>query len=203
MEQIRGRLVDEMDDIDDVGQILSNSSTKVVYLISLLKHNLKRYGDDLKALIFVTRRHTAKNLYHVIHKCSEYDKEFTIRSDFMVGNNSSIPDSIETVLQNKWNRQVIERFQKNKINVIIATSVLEEGIDLQSCNLVISYDIPKEFRGYVQSKGRARMKGSNYVIMCPCETYPTLQAKLKAWNDVDCNLKSVSLIFSFLLIIER
>lgn len=181
-----------MDDVESVGQILSNSSTKIVYLISLLKKHLKIYGPNLKALIFVTRRHTAKNIYHIIQKCSEIDSDFAIRSDFMVGNNSSVPESIEQVLQNKWNRQVIQRFKKNQINAIVATSVLEEGIDLQMCNLVISYDVPKEFRGYVQSKGRARMQGSNYIIMCPDENYSSLQVKLKEWNEVDDRLKNVS-----------
>lgn len=191
-EQIRGLLVDEMEDIDNVGQILSNSSTKVCYLVSLLRKHLRIYGPNLKALIFVTRRQTAKNVHHIIQKCSEFDKEFVIRSDFMVGNNSSVPESIEQVLQNKWNRQVLERFKKNKINTIVSTSVLEEGIDLQMCNLVISYDVPKEFRGYIQSKGRARMRGSNYIIMCPTENYTALIGKLKDWNEVDDNLKTVS-----------
>lgn len=191
-EQIRGKIVDEMDDIESVGQILSNSSMKVVYLISLLKTHLKLYGPDLKVLIFVTRRHTAKNVHHIIQKVSEFDPQFAIRSDFMVGNNSSVPDSIEQVLQNKWNRQVIKRFKDNEINTIVSTSVLEEGIDLQMCNVVISFDVPKEFRAYMQSKGRARMRGSNYIIMCPDADYPTLQRKLKDWNLVDETLKMVS-----------
>lgn len=192
MEQIRGLLVDEMDDIDSVGQILSNSSMKVVYLISLLKKHVKINGANLRALVFVTRRHTAKNIYHIIQKCKEVDSNFAINADFMVGNNSSVPESIDTILQNKWNRQVLEKFKKNKINVIVSTSVLEEGIDLQMCNLVISYDLPKEFRSYVQSKGRARMRGSNYLIMCPEEKYSFLQQKLLEWNEMDDILKTVS-----------
>lgn len=188
--------MDEMDDIESAGQILSNSSTKVVYLISLLKKKLQIYGPEMKALIFVTRRHTAKNVHHIIQKFSQVDENFTIKSDFMVGNNSSVPDSIEQILQNKWNRKVIERFKKNEINVIVSTSVLEEGIDLQMCNLVISLDVPKEFRSYVQSKGRARMRESNYIIMCPEENYAGLQIKLKEWNDVDAKLKNVSQHFA-------
>lgn len=182
-----------MDDIDNVGSILSNSSAKIIFLVSLLKKHLDQNGENIKALIFVQRRHTAKNIFHIIQKCSEIDPEFKIRPDFMVGNNSSLPDSIETILQNKWNREVLKRFKKNKINVIVATSVLEEGIDLQMCNLVISYDVPQEFRSYVQSKGRARMKGSNYIIMCPSENYGRLQGKLIEWNDVESILKDVSL----------
>lgn len=192
MDQIRGLLVDEMDDIDNVGSILSNSSQKVIYLISLLKRHLKIHGTNLKALVFVTRRHSAKNIFHTIRKCSEIDPDFNIRADFMVGNNSSMPDSIEQILQNKWNRKVLERFKKNEINVIVATSVLEEGIDLQMCNVVISYDVPNEFRKYIQSKGRARMRESTYIIMCPKENYQQLCSKLNEWRDIDSKLKTVS-----------
>ncbi|KAG4075988.1 hypothetical protein HA402_003814 [Bradysia odoriphaga] len=190
VEQIRGLIVDEMEDVESAGQILSNSSTKVVYLISILKKKLQIYGPKMKALIFVTRRHTAKNIHHIIQKFGQVDENFTIKSDFMVGNNSSVPESIEQVLENKWNRKVIERFKKGEINVIVSTSVLEEGIDLQMCNLVISYDVPKEFRSYVQSKGRARMRQSNYIIMCPEEKYTGLLVKLKEWNEVDARLKT-------------
>lgn len=181
-----------MDDVESAGQILSNSSTKIVYLISILKKKLQVYGPQMKALIFVTRRHTAKNIHHIIQKFSQVDENFTIKSDFMVGNNSSVPESIEQVLQNKWNRKVLERFRKDEINVIVATNVLEEGIDLQMCNLVVSYDLPKEFRSYVQSKGRARMRLSNYIVMCPEENYDGLLTKLKEWNEVDAKLKTVS-----------
>lgn len=193
MEQIRGLLMDEMDDTDSVGQILSNSSMKVIYLISLLRNHLKVLGPELKALIFVTRRHTAKNIHHIIQKCSELDSEFAIRSDFMVGNSNSIPDSIDQVLQNKWNRKVLDRFRKNEINTIVSTSVLEEGIDLQMCNLVIMYDMPKEFRAYIQSKGRARVRGSTYIILCPDDSLSSFQEKLREWNEVDETLKSVSI----------
>ncbi|KAJ6637389.1 Endoribonuclease Dicer [Pseudolycoriella hygida] len=188
-EQIRGLLMDEMDEIDSAGQILSNSSTKIIYLISLLKKHILLYGPELKALVFVTRRNSARSIYHIIQKCSEFDPEFLIRADFMVGNNSGLPDSIEQKLQNKWNRQVLERFKDNKINVIVTTSVLEEGIDLQMCNLVISYDLPKEFRSYIQSKGRARMTISNYILMCPSEDYAKLLTKLVEWQDIDDKLK--------------
>ena len=51
------------------------------------------------------------------------------------------------------------------MNVLISTSVVEEGIDVPSCNLVVKYDFPQTFRSYIQSKGRARKRGSQYILM--------------------------------------
>jgi endoribonuclease Dicer len=53
------------------------------------------------------------------------------------------------------------------INVLITSEVLEEGVDIQTCNYVIRYDTPKNFPSYVQSKGRARSKDSKFVVMVP------------------------------------
>lgn len=56
------------------------------------------------------------------------------------------------------------RFSSKELNVLIATNVLEEGIDVSACNVVISYDFPIKFASYIQSRGRARNKDSVYYI---------------------------------------
>ena len=45
-------------------------------------------------------------------------------------------------------RSLIAR--KGDLNVLISTSVVEEGLDIRKCNLVIRYDFPQTFRSYVQ-----------------------------------------------------
>lgn len=42
--------------------------------------------------------------------------------------------------------------------------MLEEGIDVQACNYVFILDELETFNSYIQSKGRARSKDSNYII---------------------------------------
>lgn len=53
------------------------------------------------------------------------------------------------------------------VNVLITSEVLEEGVDIQTCNYVIRYDSPKNFPSYVQSKGRARSNRSKFIVMVP------------------------------------
>jgi endoribonuclease Dicer len=50
-------------------------------------------------------------------------------------------------------------------NLLVGTSVLEEGIDIPKCNLVIHFNVPQSYRSYVQSKGRARAQDAYYILM--------------------------------------
>lgn len=52
-----------------------------------------------------------------------------------------------------------------QVNIIVATSILEEGLDVQLCNLVIRFDPSATVCSFIQSRGRARMKNSDYVLM--------------------------------------
>ena len=63
--------------------------------------------------------------------------------------------------------EVIERFKNDdNVNVLVSTSVSEEGIDIMSVNYVIFYEpVPSEVR-YIQRKGRAaRGEGGECIIL--------------------------------------
>lgn len=53
----------------------------------------------------------------------------------------------------------------HECNLLVATSVLEEGIDVPKCNLVVRFDVPQGYRSYVQSKGRAKAQDAYYMLM--------------------------------------
>lgn len=95
--------------------------------------------------------------------------------------------------------QVIERFKKNETNVIVTTNVLEEGIDLQMCNTVIKYDHPQTFASYQQSKGRARMKDSQYMVMLNNEERQKFLEKYRLYKSIEQELQRVNILFSISL----
>ena len=65
-------------------------------------------------------------------------------------------------------------------NTLVSTNVVEEGLDVRSCNLVIKFDFPDNFRSYVQSKGRTQDVTRDHLRDCPIvpmgpETGPVLE----------------------------
>lgn len=191
--------IDEETASDDPSIIILNSSPQVQNVLLFIKKAAEE-KTDIKGLIFVQRRYTARILCHVIRRYfnAPQNVHLKINVDFMTGRNAFMPDSIETVITNKNNNQVLDKFKRGTINLIIATSVLEEGIDLQECNLVVSFDMPQTFRAYVQSKGRARMKNSTYAIMTPAGELQKLSNKKREWEQILSILKQVNPpIFSF------
>ena len=52
-------------------------------------------------------------------------------------------------------------------NTLVSTNVVEEGLDVRSCNLVIKFDFPDNFRSYVQSKGRTQDVTRDHLRDCP------------------------------------
>jgi endoribonuclease Dicer len=51
------------------------------------------------------------------------------------------------------------------VNLLVATSVGEEGLDIQTCCLVVRFDLPETVASFIQSRGRARMTKSKYVVL--------------------------------------
>ncbi|PIA15393.1 hypothetical protein COEREDRAFT_22587, partial [Coemansia reversa NRRL 1564] len=65
------------------------------------------------------------------------------------------------------NQLTLADFSEGRLNLIFATQVAEEGVDIQPCNLVIRFDMPKTATSLIQSRGRARMADSQFIVMVP------------------------------------
>ncbi|KAI9317068.1 dicer-2 protein [Dichotomocladium elegans] len=117
--------------------------------------------EDFCGIIFVERRHTAISLHLLISAISELKNK--IRSDILIGHGSTDEGDVQMKFRDQ--NKVIERFRKGELNLLIATNVAEEGLDIQPCNVVIRFDFFSTLIGYIQSRGRARKPNSKYIIM--------------------------------------
>jgi len=71
----------------------------------------------------------------------------------------------ETENEERKQEEVMKRFRSRDCNILVATSVLEDGIDLPACHLVIRFDLPQSYKAYVHSKARARARNSHFILM--------------------------------------
>ncbi|CAG7962428.1 unnamed protein product [Penicillium nalgiovense] len=95
------------------------------------------------------------------------------------------------LLHRDMQRDTLDEFKVGRKNLIVATDVLEEGIDVSACSLVICYDKPANLKSFVQRRGRARHRESTYAVMISNEDellnlqkwQELEQAMIKAYQD--------------------
>lgn len=68
-------------------------------------------------------------------------------------------------MSNYEQQQAIHKFHTGDLNVLVTTTIGEEGLDIPDCNMVVRFDLYQTMIQYIQSKGRARMKSSKYFHM--------------------------------------
>lgn len=57
----------------------------------------------------------------------------------------------------------LQQFRIGESTILVATNTCEEGIDVQTCNIVVNYDPPQSFAAFIQRRGRARAKNSSVI----------------------------------------
>ncbi|KAJ4752041.1 Protein Dicer [Rhynchospora pubera] len=121
---------------------------------------LEEYRDvkDLRCIVFVERVITAivlQSLLSSLHQMSGWEIAF------LVGCNSNVLQSQRVNENNK----IVDAFRRGKVNIIVATQILEEGLDVPSCNLVVRFDPAGNVCSFIQSRGRARSPDSDYLLL--------------------------------------
>ncbi len=151
---------------------------------------------DLCGIVFVERRTTAAILTKLIrHKSRRGDELDHIRCDYVVGHNEGKRGTHlrrEAHMKTSKQSSVLSKFRSGRINLLVATSVVEEGVDVPKCNSVIRFDFPPNFRSYIQSKGRARARESKYILLLEeGEEGGKRQAELRDYTDLEKELQSI------------
>jgi len=69
---------------------------------------------------------------------------------------------------------------------LVATSVLEEGIDVPSCNLIVRFDKIPSYTSYIQSMGRARKPNALFCALIESANYMKESGDLDTYQRINC-----------------
>ncbi|XP_043480045.1 endoribonuclease Dcr-1 [Leptopilina heterotoma] len=123
--------------------------------------------DLLCGIIFVNNGFTAKILFYLLNEVSKHDEDLQFLSPLYTSekSNEDMSYSRDVAMEHKKQEEVLKRFRIHECNLLIATSILEEGIDIPKCNLVLRYNFPKNYQSYVQCKSRARAVDALHILL--------------------------------------
>ncbi len=121
----------------------------------LLEQILAR--PESRIMVFTNYRDTASSLLKFLKN------EPAIKAVRFVGQSSRVDDE---GLSQKKQAEILQKFRAGEFNVLIATSVGEEGIDIPATDMVLFYEpVPSEIRS-IQRKGRTgRARNGRVVVL--------------------------------------
>lgn len=130
-------------------------STKLETLRKLLLASIDEEGPGQEGrrlrptLVRVATKRGVKWLLNYLKQSTDIVGD-NIKADGIVGKSET--DDAKT-------RKILEQFHRGELNVLIATSAVEEGLDLQTCEDVIAFSVDRLLnsgRSLIQNAGRAR-----------------------------------------------
>ncbi|KAJ1952843.1 Dicer-like protein 1, partial [Dispira parvispora] len=120
-----------------------------------------KVAKSFRCIVFVNRRITVLLLYIMVQRLPQLQ---FLSAALMVGHGWTQPQESVSMTVNAQKR-VMGHFRAGRSNLLLATEVAGEGIDIQACNTVIRFDLFNTVVAYIQSRGRARHENSAFVIM--------------------------------------
>lgn len=115
--------------------------------IPLLKSLLKGKEELNSIIIFTSRKSSVKEIVRDLKKLN------------MDAN------GISSDLDQSQREEVLRMFKNKRLRILVATDIISRGIDIDSIDLVINYDVPNDPEDYVHRVGRtARAKSSGVAL---------------------------------------
>ncbi|RXN32014.1 interferon-induced helicase C domain-containing 1 [Labeo rohita] len=132
--------------------------------LAQLKTNiLKEFTTREKArgIIFTRTRLSAIALCQWIQENPKFD-EVGVSASYLIGGGDQSVVKPMTAAEQK---DVLNKFRDGQINLLIATTVAEEGLDIAECNFVIRYCLVTNEIAMIQARGRGRAEDSSYTLV--------------------------------------
>ena len=161
------------------------------YMIDSLLHDLKQMpprGNPLvenfvetvskifeenptsRALVFISRKKYASSIYSLL--CHHPAVQGLVKPAIITGSHDR---ETGPGMTHKEQQRVMARFRTGESNLVVSTSVLEEGLDVAECNLVVRYQYVTSDIGQLQAHGRARAEDSQVITIFSSDSRKAFQ----------------------------
>ncbi|XP_030637660.1 interferon-induced helicase C domain-containing protein 1-like [Chanos chanos] len=117
--------------------------------------------NKARGIIFTETRLSAIALHHWIQQNDKFE-EAEVRSSYLIGGGDQ---SAVRPMTSRDKDIVLGKFRSGEINLLVATTVAEEGLDIEECNVVIRYCLVTNEIAMIQARGRGRAEDSSYIVI--------------------------------------
>lgn len=172
--------------------VSAEESNHVSIKLEMLLNFLERMDrPGFSGLLFAKQRATVSVLARILSLHPKTRDRFQCASYVGWASDRTRKGCLGDLLHRDMQRDTLDEFKAGRKNLIVATDVLEEGIDVSACSLVICYDKPANLKSFIQRRGRARHRESTYAVMISNEDellslhkwQELEQAMIKAYQD--------------------
>lgn len=117
--------------------------------------------DEARGIIFTKTRRSAIALSQWVQENPKF-ADIGVKAAYVIGGGDQ---SVVKPMTYAEQKDVLTKFGKGKINLLIATTVAEEGLDIPQCNFVIRYGLVTNEIAMLQAQGRGRAEDSSYTLV--------------------------------------
>lgn len=122
----------------------------------LLNHFMDSGEQSTRAIVFCEYRHSAEDIVRTLNN------QPMIKAAVFVGQSDSRGSA---GMKQKQQMETIEKFKQGAFNVLVATSVGEEGLDIGQVDLIVCYDASASPIRMLQRMGRTGRKRTGNVLL--------------------------------------
>lgn len=117
--------------------------------------------EEARGIIFTKTRRSAIALSQWIQENPKF-ADIGVKASYVIGGGDQ---SVVKPMTSAEQRDVLAKFHNGEVNLLIATTVAEEGLDIPACNFVIRYGLVTNEIAMTQAQGRGRAEDSSYTLV--------------------------------------
>ncbi|XP_044153719.1 probable ATP-dependent RNA helicase DHX58 [Bufo gargarizans] len=151
---------DNTNELLELSRNMKYENPKLTRLEEILKEHFQDSSNS-QGIIFTRTRQNTHSLLGWINS-NDSLKSFNIKAEVLTG--AGFSNQSKHMTQNEQ-KEVIEKFRRGLLNLLISTSVAEEGLDIPQCNIVVRYGLMTNEISMMQARGRARADDSCYSFL--------------------------------------